>query len=61
MGVDLKAAATHSYMSKSHRNRGRLKVVRACENNSRMSTSGNVFNRLGRGVDMRETLNRRTE
>ena len=34
---------------------------RTTENNPRKSTSGNVFNRLGRGVDMRETLNRRRE
>ena len=37
---------------------GRLEVVRVGENNLGRSTSGNVFNKRGRGAYMRETFNR---
>ena len=37
------------------------KVIRTVNNNQGRSTTGNMLNRLGRGANMRETLNRRRE
>ena len=59
MGVDLRAGAAYSHMLESQKNRWHSEVIRIGENNSGMSTSGNLFNRLGMGANMRETLNRR--
>ena len=53
MGVDPRVGATYPYMSESHRNKGHSEVVSAGENNSGRSTSRNMFNKLGRGADMR--------
>ena len=61
MSVDLRTNATYFYMLESQKNKGRSKVEHAGKNNTRRSTLGNVFNRLGRGADMRDTLNRRRE
>ena len=60
-GVDTRAGAGHSHFSESIRTRGHSKVVHTGNNNQGKSTTRNVFIRLGRGADMRETLNRRTE
>ena len=61
MGVDPRARATRSYLPEPHKNKGRSEVVRTGGNNQGRSTTGNVFNELGRGADMRETFNRRQE
>ena len=60
ISVDPRARATRSHLLESTRNRGCSEVVHTGKNQGR-SMTGNVFNRLGRGVDMRETLNRRRE
>ena len=59
--VDLRVGAARSYLLESHKNKGRSEVVRTGDNNRQKSTSGNMFNRLGRRADMRETLNKRRE
>ena len=61
MGLNPRAGAAHSHVLESQRNRARSEVVRASENNPVRSIIGNVFKRLGKGADMRETLNRRRE
>ena len=61
MDVDPTASAAHSHMLKSQRNKGRSEVVRVGANNLGLNTSKNMFNRLGRGTDMKKTLNRRRE
>ena len=56
-GVDLRAGATCSHLLESNRTRECYEVV--CMGNKQgMSITWNVFNRLGRGADIRETLNR---
>ena len=57
-GVDRKAGATRSHLLEPNWNKGRSKVVHTGKNQGR-SMTGNLFNRLDRGVDMRETLNKR--
>ena len=57
--VDPRDGASRSYLLESHRNKGCFEVVQTSDNNQRRSMSKNMFNRLGREVDMRETLNRR--
>ena len=59
--VDPRASVVHSYIPESQRNRASSEVICAGKNNPGRSTSGNVFNRLGRDADMRETLNMRRE
>ena len=62
MAVDPRVGATHSRIQESRRNGhsgGRIHVVK--HNLDRRIASKNVFNRLGRGANMRETLNRRRE
>ena len=58
MGVEPRVGVAHSHLPESNRNRGYFEVVRIGNNQGRSAT-GNVFNRLGRGVDMRETMNKR--
>ena len=58
--VDLRVEATRSYLLESNRTREHSEIVRT-GNNPRRSTTGNVFNRLGRGANMREMLNRNRE
>ena len=60
MGVDPSARVACSHLLESNKNRGHYEVVRTGNNQGR-STTGNMFNRLGKGADMRETLNRRRE
>ena len=61
MDADPRASAAHSHMLKSQRNKGRSEVVRVGANNPGLNTSKNMFNRMGRGTDMKKTLNRRRE
>ena len=61
--VNPRAGAAHSLMLESQRNGAHLGgIMHVGEHNlDRRSVSGNMFNRLGKGVDMRETFNRRRE
>ena len=59
-GVEPRARTACSHFPESNRNKRCSEVVRT-ENNQGRSTTGNVFNILGRGADMRKTLNRRRE
>ena len=53
-GVDPRAGVARSHMLESHRNREHSEVAHTGNNNPGRSTLGNVFNRLGRGADMRD-------
>ena len=59
-GVDPRVEVPRSHLPESNRTIGCPKNTRT-GNNQENSTTGNVFNRLGRGADMRDTLNRRCE
>ena len=59
-GVDPRDGVAHSHLLESNRNRGHSEVVRIGNNQGR-STTWNMFNKLSRGADIRETLNRRRE
>ena len=58
--VDPRARVAHSQQLESSKTRGRLDNAWTGNNQGR-STTGNVFNRLGKGADMRDILNRRWE
>ena len=60
MGVEPRAGAARSDMPESNRTKGRSEVV-CMGNNQGRSTTWSVFNKLGRGTDMRKTLNRKQE
>ena len=57
-GVNSKAGTARSHLPESNRNRRHSEVI-SMGNNQGRSTTGNVFNGLGREADMRETLKRR--